>query len=90
MYDLYDLLIEHASPEERERYHKPTLPCRRWNKVTTVDTTAEITAINNALVIYKVKGIKARKRIDYDQTKRFNMKMYKIEIFIENNFDNKK
>lgn len=81
MYDLFDLLLESATPEQQKMYHKPTLPCRRWGKITTIDTTAEITAINNALTIYKDKGIKARKRIDKDQTKRFKMKMYFIEIF---------
>ena len=78
MSELWYLLNTEAS----EVFIKPSFPTRRWNRVTTKTSTTDILAINKGIDMLRKSGYTVRKRICYDDNKKFKTRgnFYRIEI----------
>ena len=78
MSELYRLL----NTEKSSVFIEPTFPTYRWGKTHTKTSSTDIVAINKGIVKLREQGITTRKRICYDDIKKYRNKgkFYRIEI----------
>lgn len=82
MSEVWDILIQEATPEQRKVISKPEFPTRRWNQITTKVSTSDKKALQKCQSLVEQKS---RLRIDKENSAKFKMKLYKIEIYGEHN-----
>lgn len=78
MSELYKLL----NTEKSLVFIEPTFPTCRWGQTHTKTSSTDIFAINKGIGKLREQGITARKRICYDDMKKYRSrgKFYRIEI----------
>lgn len=76
MDEVWDLL----NPNGSKLAMKPNFPTRRWGNITTKTSTTDKESLEKAIEVLRQGGMKVRKRIDHEATKKHTLKFYKIEV----------
>lgn len=83
MYEVWDILTEDYTEQQKNTFLKPKFPTRRWGDITTKEATTDKISIERCLSKLREGNTKCRKRINKTLTekfKSFGKKLYYIEI----------